>query len=372
MKTELIPGEAVFFQYHTPNTTITVLQRKNPSAEVVNGKAASNIKHLYRVVQSFPPGVTEGRCIELNSIYEKEYEKDTYIVVPWNNTSLINREQKIVGKGNLGRFIEILTDNIDKKPEEAWKLAADLYKYEKLQVTPVVSKPQTTENAAKPDSDYQIFLQVHNFDLNITVTVYQKNISTGNSVKYDYRIVVDNPNQSSTTPPLGLGSIEYSSVENTFIVSSSHALVPVMSVISITGKAKLELFIGALIEHINQGPIIAFAVAQQRIRVFTNPEPVLVSMTKNTITQKATVVKFHELKDDDQVIIIRGFSVQDYATMAREINDPVCSLEVLNWVWEDHAYIEDDRIKWRSKAKADLSDIVARHTEFCIKLEEVE
>ena len=47
------------------------------------------------------------------------------------------------------------------------------------------------------------------------------------------------------------------------------------------------------------------------------------------MAQKATVVMFHEVKDEDQVIVIRGFSTQDYATMAREINDPVCSPKVL-------------------------------------------
>lgn len=90
------------------------------------------------------------------------------------------------------------------------------------------------------------------------------------------------------------------------------------------------------------------------------------------MAQKATVVMFHETKDDDQVIVIRGFSTQDYATMAREINDPVCSLDLLTWVWEDHAYIVDGKIKWLSKAKANISAIDARHIEFCIKLEEVQ
>ena len=90
------------------------------------------------------------------------------------------------------------------------------------------------------------------------------------------------------------------------------------------------------------------------------------------MVQKATVVMFHEVKDEDQVIVIRGFSTQDYATMAREINDPVCSPKVLQWVWEDHCYMEEDKVRWLSRPKANVSVIDKRYIEFCIKLEEVQ
>jgi hypothetical protein len=90
------------------------------------------------------------------------------------------------------------------------------------------------------------------------------------------------------------------------------------------------------------------------------------------MAQKATVVMFHEVNDEAQVIVIRGFSVQDYATMAREINNPVCSLDVLNWIWREHAYIVEDKIKWISKAKTNISVFDVQHIEFCIKLEEIQ
>ncbi len=116
-------NETLFIQYCTANICINVHQRKNPSYRLKGYNHSSEIQHLYRVCASSPTDITQVFNIELNSIYEKENSRDTYILVPWAKTSDMNREHKVVGKENLVRFISILADNVDKSPEESWRLA---------------------------------------------------------------------------------------------------------------------------------------------------------------------------------------------------------------------------------------------------------
>lgn len=90
------------------------------------------------------------------------------------------------------------------------------------------------------------------------------------------------------------------------------------------------------------------------------------------MAQKATVALFHEVSDEEQVIVISGFTVHDYISLAREINTPVCSPTVLKWLCQDTASIENNTINWHSKPKANVVGFDRIQASYCIKLEEVQ
>lgn len=121
-------NETLFIQYCTTDICINVHQRKNPTYRLKGYKHSSEIQHLYRVSGSSPTDRTQKFNIELNSIYEKENTKDTYILVPWAKTSSMNQECVVIGKENLIRFISVLADSVNKGPETAWSLACKTLK----------------------------------------------------------------------------------------------------------------------------------------------------------------------------------------------------------------------------------------------------
>ena len=89
--------------------------------------------------------------------------------------------------------------------------------------------------------------------------------------------------------------------------------------------------------------------------------------------QKATLVRLHETKPNDQIIVIPSFSAHEYASMVREINNPVCSKDMLIWLWPEQVYFVDGELVWVTNSMSSYGDFYSLNgVEFCIRVEEVQ